>query len=583
VSKDTSASKAEQAAREALESLQSCIDYRKPFVLEAGAGAGKTYSLVHALNYIINRKGAELIKRGQQVACITYTNVARDEIESRTAGHKAVYSGTIHSFCWSLISRFQPALREELPSIGRWSERLAESGEIGSRRVDYDLGYPSAKKEDHVSLGHDDVLALAVRLLERLKFRHLLTDRYPIIFIDEYQDTDAGVVEALKTHVLDTGEGPFLGFFGDHWQKIYGNGCGKIEHSALERIDKHANFRSVGCVVEMLNCIRPELPQVSSNPEGAGSLAVYHSNDWKGERRTKFPWNGDLPPQQAHDHLEAAKRHLEKQGWDFSQPDNTKILMLTHNILADEQGYRQLADVFSRNEAFIKKEDDRIAFFADILEPACAAYSERRFGEMFAVLGGRRPAIQSLAEKRKWACDMDRLLELREAGSVGDVLDHLMKTHRPRLPSSVEHDEHELRRLADPPDTDKPDWAERLDRLREVPYKQVELVASFINGQTPFSTKHGVKGAQFQNVLVVVGRGWGLYDFNQMLEYSTVGIPSDAKKRDAFERARNLFYVCCSRSEKRVAVLFTQLLSDKALTALQSWFGSENVKPLSLS
>jgi len=581
VSPDSPPGEAEQAAREALESLQRCIDSRKPFVLEAGAGAGKTYSLVHALNYIIDKDGAELVKRGQQVACITYTNVARDEIESRTAGHKAVCSATIHSFCWSLISRFQPDLREELPRIGRWPERFAEHGEIGSRTIEYELGYPSAKEEDRVLLGHDDVLELAVRLLSRPKFRRLLTDRFPIVFIDEYQDTDARIAEALKTHFLDTGEGPFVGFFGDHWQKIYGNGCGKIEHSALESINKHANFRSVGCVVDVLNRIRPELPQVSSQPNGEGSVAVFHSNAWTGERRAKFPWNGDLPPEAAHDHLEAVKRHLEAQGWDFSKPDDTKILMLTHNILADEQGYRQLADVFSHNEAFIKKEDGRIAFFTDVLEPACVAYGERHLGEMFAAFGGRRPAIQSLAEKREWARDMDRLLELREAGSIGDVLDHLMKTRRPRLPASVEHDENELKRLAGTPETDKPEWAGRLERLRVVPYKQVVVVAAFINGETPFSTKHGVKGAQFKNVLVVVGRGWGQYDFNQMLEYATSGIPSDAKKLAAYERARNLFYVCCSRSKRHLAVLFTQRLSDTALATLQSWFGEKTVQPLS--
>ncbi len=278
MSQDSSLSEAERAARNALEALQRCIDDRRPFVLEAGAGAGKTYSLVHALNYLIDRQGADLIRRGQQVACITFTNVAKDEIESRTAGHKAVHPATIHSFCWSLISRFQPALREELPSVGKWRERFAEHGEIGSRLVDYDLGYPSAKGEDRVLLGHDDVLALAIRLLDRPKFRRLIADRYPTIFIDEYQDTDAGIAEALKTHFLDTGEGPFVGFFGDHWQKIYGNGCGKIEHAALETINKHANFRSVGCVVDVLNRIRPELPQISSEPTGAGTVAVYHTN-----------------------------------------------------------------------------------------------------------------------------------------------------------------------------------------------------------------------------------------------------------------------------------------------------------------
>jgi DNA helicase-2/ATP-dependent DNA helicase PcrA len=67
-----------------------------------------------------------------------------------------------------------------------------------------------------------------------------------------------------------------------------------------------------------------------------------------------------------------------------------------------------------------------------------------------------------------------------------------------------------------------------------------------------------------------------------MLVYSTAGLPGDATKLAAYERARDLFYVCCSRSERRVAVLFTQLLSDTALASLRNWFGEENVQPLAL-
>src|SRR3546814_21054432 len=77
------------------------------------------------------------------------------------------------------------------------------------------------------------------------KFRAVLTARYPVLLVDEYQDTDAAFVDAMKTWFLDHGEGPLIGLFGDHWQKIYGDGCGSVEHAALEVIDKNANFRSV--------------------------------------------------------------------------------------------------------------------------------------------------------------------------------------------------------------------------------------------------------------------------------------------------------------------------------------------------
>ena len=100
---------AEIAAQRALNEMFECIRARKNFRLEAGAGAGKTFSLVKALRFIIDEQGITLQRRSQQIACITYTNVATDEIISRTDGHPAVHASTIHAFCWGLIKSFQPA------------------------------------------------------------------------------------------------------------------------------------------------------------------------------------------------------------------------------------------------------------------------------------------------------------------------------------------------------------------------------------------------------------------------------------------------------------------------------------------
>ncbi len=75
-------------------------------------------------------------------------------------------------------------------------------------------------------------------------------------------------------------------------------------------------------------------------------------------------------------------------------------------------------------------------------------------------------------------------------------------------------------------------------------------------------------------MLVILGRGWNLYNFNQMLEWAN-NIP--AGKQDSYERNRNLFYVACSRPKKRLALLFTQELSDAAVVTLDQLFGKENI------
>ena len=51
---------AEEAARIAMKRIYSCLDQGNSFVLEAGAGAGKTYSLIQALHHLIEQRGREL-------------------------------------------------------------------------------------------------------------------------------------------------------------------------------------------------------------------------------------------------------------------------------------------------------------------------------------------------------------------------------------------------------------------------------------------------------------------------------------------------------------------------------------------
>lgn len=569
---------AELAAKEALDRVFTCITQRRSFILEAGAGAGKTYSLIHALKYLVKKEGLELLRRNQKIACITYTNVAREEIESRTDRHPVIFSATIHAFCWSLIKDFQPRLREILPQIGKWAKRLESTGEINNQVIKYELGYPKVE-EKQILISHNDVLSLTSHLMEDNKFRKIFIHRFPVLFIDEYQDTEVSFIESLKKYFFNENDSPLIGLFGDHWQKIYKTGCGKIEHPSLEIIDKRANFRSNKKIVDCLNRIRPELPQEVNDPSIDGSVLVYHTNEWQGERRSEPHWKDDLPSNVAHQYLEKAIAELTKTGWDFS-PYKTKILMLTHNVLAQEQGYRNLADVFSHSESYIKKEDEYISFFANFLEPACVAYENRNFGQMFSILEENTPIIRSHEDKIKWATHMDTLLSLRNDGNVGMIVDHLRKTKCPRLPNNIEQKEinFDFLKSVDEPSEEEKSFLGRINKLRDVPYREVIALINFIEEKTPFATKHGVKGAEFDNVLVVLGGGWNMYNFSQMLEYELNGIPSG--KLEAFQRNRNLFYVACSRSKKRLALLFTKKLSTDAIKTLSNWFGNDSVHSL---
>lgn len=570
------------AARAADEQVAQCLRNGTSFLLEAGAGAGKTYSLVESLRGLIAARSDSLRQRNQRIACITYTNAATAVISSRIDGNPLVFTDTIHAFCWSLIKGFQAALRQKLAAIPAWQERLASGPALTNQLVDYDLGHRQLT-DTLVSLHHDDVLALTAGLLPLPKFQTVLADRYPFILIDEYQDTNTQIMVAIKSNLLGRVGGPQIGLFGDHWQRIYDGTCGHVTHSLLFEIGKKANFRSATSIVNVLNRMRTELPQAVKDEAFVGSAMAFHTNAWVGERRTGAGgghWKDDLPAATAHQFLEAFITKLKGDGWDFA-PEKTKVLMLTHNVLAAEQGYAALAKVFPYTDHFIKKEDDYIAFFADRLEPACDAFRRRRFGEMFELLGSTAPKFTSHADKLRWSNAMNELLAIRQTGTVSDVVTHIAKGGYISLPEAIIRREHDADHFEVAAAEELPDRVAITRSLRAIPYREVIALDQFIDGHTPFATKHSVKGDEFENVLVVLGRGWNKYNFDQYLVWAGSGdVP--AGKQEAYERNRNLFYVSCSRPTTRLALLFTQKLSQESIQTLQSWFGVEGVQGFNL-
>lgn len=571
---------AEAAAALAQQKVNACIDAGKNFRLEAGAGAGKTYSLVEALKRLIAERGAEYIQKRQQVACITFTKVARDEILNEIDQHPAILVETIHSFCWGFMSRFQSRLRTLIPQFERYKEKVEAAGGLGAKTVEYDLGFFGIE-EDKVTLYHDDVPEMMAKLMELPKFRQLLTSAYPVLFIDEYQDTDAAFMGSISKHFFLGGEGPLVGLFGDHWQTIYRDDFDLAALPNVEGIDKGANFRSTPAIVKVLNKLRPELIQAVKDPDAIGEAQAFHTNGYVGERTNDRNSKDDVFAPVARGFLAALRKRLVEEGWDFN-PKITKILMLTHNALAEEQGYPTVVDIFKggRNDAFAKKEDKTIDFLVSLVEPMCKAYQEKRYGEMFRVLG-RPQAIKSHADKQAWRKDMEALENLRKNSTVGELLDHLKKTHRPRLADPVARREEAM--IAFDPESGEEEQKsiQRHRRLRDVPYTEIVELAKFIEGFTPFATQHSVKGAEFENVLVVLGGGWNHYNWPRMLELmSANAIPE--KQRKGFYRARNLFYVGISRPKKRLAVLLTQTLPDEAMTSLEKLFGAQHIHALNL-
>lgn len=580
----TNLSPAEQASIEALEKLRNCIDQNQCFRLEAGAGAGKTYSLIESIRYLISNRAEELLENRQQIACITYTNVAKDEIRDRTDYHPVIFADTIHAFCWSILQHYQVKLREHLAELGeKWQQRIEESGGVANQTVKYELGFP-AIDEYEITLHHDDVVALMARMLAYPKFQRLLKSKFPIIFIDEYQDTDIELAASLVSNLIDNESGIVVGLFGDHWQKIYGSSsCGLISSNEgkIVEIGKKANFRSDKNIVECLNRMRPDLPQAESDPNSSGIIKIFHSNAWEGVRRDGKGgghWKGDLPEDDVKEYIEKVKELMQGDGWNMS-PDSTKILFLTNNLIASEQSFKNLADCFRYTDDYLKKSDKYIQFFLEVVEPTAFAYEQRQYGELFQIKKKNRPQLTCQSDKTEWLNNLEKIMHARSRSTVGDMLDILMVTRTPRLPSKIEEAEQRYKKLTAESsgelDEDDTKFVKKLSRLRSIDYLEVSNLGEYIDEKTPFSTKHGVKGAQFDNILVVCGRGWNHYNWNQMLEWMEDGCNED--KQNTFERNRNLFYVSCSRAKHNLTLLFTQELSSKSIAVLERIFGDQNI------
>ena len=258
---------------------------RQSFRVEAGAGSGKTYSLNKVIDWIQDNYWQSLNLKKQKVACITYTNAGVDVIASRLRIESFIEPMTIHTFAWGLIKQFEHELKEKIVE-----ENLLPDGIKGDDfdMVHYEIG--ARYVENRVLyLHHNDVISLFARFMDNKKLRQLLTVQYPIILIDEYQDSLKVIIDKFLNWFIDKKEGPQFGFFGDAWQTIYEkSSCGIIDSANVAVIGKEANFRSQQVIVDVLNEMRPELPQICATDDNDGFVKVITCNDFCGERQKGY-------------------------------------------------------------------------------------------------------------------------------------------------------------------------------------------------------------------------------------------------------------------------------------------------------
>lgn len=534
------------------ETILKALQSGKSFLVEAGAGAGKTYSLKKVIDWLQDNKKSEYQRKKQKVVCITFTNAAVDVISGRLKDHSFIEPTTIHAFAWQAINQYQEALLKEVQTNEAYSvENMDMSTIVG---VCYDLGHRTIDEDNKLHLHHNDIISLFAKLLEKKKFRDIFAQRYPLILIDEYQDSSAAIVNKFREYFISQSCGPQFGFFGDAWQTIYQSNsvCGEIQDPNLEVISKGSNFRSAPQIVDVLNKIRPNLTQIAAIDDIEGEVIVVTCDDYTGSRRNERNFKNDLPQNELSVRINTLKSELKKR--DPEKKETIKTLFITHRVLAAQQGYDNLLNAVG-NQRFNDLEEPVLEFVVRQVEPAFNALATNDIVTLSEVLGRKNIPIRTKLQKKDWKAFYTQLQEVRNQ-TILAVLTLIKEVNLLPMPPKVTD---VIRRFKEEPDQEycESTYGQYLD----ICYNEFASAAMFFQPESVYSTEHGVKGEEYDNIIFGITKGWFQYDFPK---YAPM-IPKESYpegKKDSYIKNRNLFYVCCSRPKKRL-IIFISVPVDK--------------------
>lgn len=530
------------------------------FIVEAGAGSGKTYSLLKVIDWLEQNKCQEFRRKKKNIACITYTNAAVNVILERLSADSSIVPSTIHSFAWDSINQFQQTIKNYVEELGLLPEGVTINQVsnvaymLGSRYIDNGTLY----------LYHDDVIKLFAKFLDNIKFRRLLSLRYPIVLIDEYQDSFKILTDKFIEHFVEGSKTIQFGFFGDSWQTIYtSNGaCGKIDSNQLIEIQKKLNFRSNVAVVNALNAIRPDFQQEAVDQQDDGQVFVITTQDYQGNRQGGY-YKSELAQNDLVCYVDNVKKQLERD-WN----GKVKTLMITHKMLANQQHYDNVLTLLG--DSLKEEKNEYLKFFQNIIEPLYKALCDNNINDLCDALKTHRMLIERKKQKKSWHKLYEALKEAREK-TIRDVINVCIENAQiiPIPSIIVENYKAHL---------SNPDYIYNkvsLSELYNISYSEIVNAIAFFSPQSDYSTEHGVKGEEYENVLFIIGRGWNNYKFDEQVYLDPTNL--SGKEYDVYIRNRNLFYVCCSRSIKRLAIFVTVPINDEFESYLEKIVGKDSI------
>jgi len=598
--------------------ILTCLDLAAPrsFFLFAGAGSGKTRSLVKALDHVRREQGEMLKFQGQRIGVITYTNAACDEINRRLEFDRSIEVSTIHSFAWCLISGLNSDIREwlrknlaeeivelrALEAKGRSgtkasADRISKIASKGKRLANLNsvrrfVYSPSGDNRGRDALNHSEVIKISAAFLEtKPAMQSILVGRYPILLIDESQDTNKLLIDALFS-VQSVHRASFaLGLFGDMMQRIYSDGkdgLGKNLPGDWATPGKRMNHRCPKRVVSLINKVRKivdgqEQMCRTDAAEGWVRFFILPSD------------TADKPAAERAIALQMAQLTADC-GWRNS--DTYKCLTLEHRMAARRMGFLEmfiaLHDVESFRTGLLDGSLSLVRFFSEQIMPLVAA---QRRSDRFAVARIMRefsPLMTGDALRKSEDQPMqlqlareaiDKLMLLWQSGAeptFGDVLRNVENSGLLIAPESLRPNldrDPSLDAVDDQAEVNEVDRlterAAAIDKFLSAPFSQIEPYAAYVTGNAQFDTHQGVKGLEFPRVMVIMddaeARGF-LFSYDKLFGGKEAGDTS-------VESTRRLFYVTCSRAEKSLALVAYSTQPDRIrqFVLKENWFEAGEV------
>ncbi|WP_336274032.1 UvrD-helicase domain-containing protein [Vreelandella indica] len=603
----------------------SCLDLDKPksFFLFAGAGSGKTRSLVEVLKRFRENNIHRLRTNAQQVAIITYTNAACDEIKRRLEFDPAFSVSTIHSFAWELIkshttdikSLLRVRLQNDIDELeiaqskGRAGSKAAEDRprQIASkskrleslstvRKFTYN---PNGENSGKDTLNHAEVIALTAELLaSRPLLQTILTRKFPVLLVDESQDTKKELIDALFT-VQRVHKTQFsLGLFGDIMQRIYMDGKENLGLTPLPddwlTPKKIYNYRCPRRVVKLINKIRQDVDQNSQEPvkENKGLVRLFIKDVGQPIDKTAF------------ENVVCQKMAEFTNDMLWTDPKENKTLTLEHHMAAQRGGFSNFFNalyVDKLKTGLIDGTLSSITLFSQRVLPLINSLEVNNQFAVSRILNNHSPLMSKekfensenpKAEIKKAKEAVDALYSLWENDSdptLQSILKEIYRSGLFKVPDSLAtiagRQEKDFELVEDDVDPIIDAW----DKALSSHFSEFKEYVYYVSDKSRFGTHQGIKGLEFPRVIVVLDdedAGGNFFSYEKLFGVKAPtksDIENQSKgKETSIDRTRRLFYVTCSRAEESLAIIAytSEPIKVKENALRQKWFAEEEIVTL---